>query len=337
MLKKLNLDFSDYFNISKSILWILSIFSWLFFICLGWASLDKFSDSHYEIIWTIKKMGKFRNSNIYVDDYYPIQINMVLLYIIFIITLLFALVGFIIYMIKSTCLKDEKFFEAMMGIWTRLHSFPLILVSFLFLLGEYFYPNYRDDYYNNGYYTGDYSKYFSHKKDIGFFALFFSLIALISLIFIYIVTDFKQDIWYVVLTIKKGIYSCLIVLLWYYFWYMVYQVNEFIYPDMNQKQLIYLRRSLGIIFTFLIGIGCLLFSFFFKDIVAAFMNLLIYLGMCIHFFTIRKSIREYYGQKLIWFDGTVDIIIMVLSAAMSVFLLIKYRNKCLQSNHLFND
>ena len=324
MLKKLNLDFSDYFNISKSLLWILSVFSWLFFICIGWASLDKFSDEHYEIIWTIQR--KQLNSD-YFDDYYPIQINMVLLYIIFIVTMLFAVVGFIIYMIKSTCIKDENIFEGMMGIWTRLHSFPLLLVSFLFLLGEYFYKYYNDIYANNKYYA----EYFNHMKDIRFFALFFSLIALISLIFIYIVTDFKQDIWYVVLTIKKGIYSCLIVLLWYYFWYMVYQVNEFIYPDMNQKQLIYLRRSMGITFSAIIGIGSLCFSFFFKDIVAAFMNLLIYIGMCIHFFHINISIREYYGEKITWIDGIIDLIFIVLSAAMIIFLLTKYKNQCIQS------
>lgn len=322
-MEKFNLVFTNFFTTSKSILWIISVLSWLFFICTGLTSIIYQVDFDYEIFWTIKTMGRIIN-NYQVKDYYPIQINTVMLYIIFIFTLLFGILGFLIYMIKSTCLKDKQVFEGMMGIWPRLHSFPLILISFLFLLGEYFYPYYYQDYCNNN----DYAKYFNHMKDIQFFGLIFSLIALISLIFIYIVTNFGKDNWYAVLFIKKGTYSCLIILLWYYFSYMVYQVNEYIYPSMNRKTILYLRNTMGIFFSSIIGLGSLSFSFFFRDIVAAFMNLLIYLGLCIHFFLINIEIRNYYGNK--WADGIIDIVMIVLSTAMIVFLIIKYRKECLQ-------
>lgn len=326
-MEKLNLDFTDYFSVSKSLLWILSIFSWLFFICTGWASIKIFHQEEYEIIWTIKKIGK---SGYTKDDYNPIHINTVMLYIIFMITMLFAVAGFVIYIIKSTCKKEDNIFEGMMGIWSRLHSFPLILVSFLFLLGEYFYP-----YYNDIYLKKDYSKYFNHMRDIHFFALFFSLIALISLIFIYIVTDLKTDCWYAVLTIKKGTYSCLIILLWYYFWYMVYQVNEYIYPTMTRHTTLKnLRRKMGISFSVIIGFGSLVFAFFFKDIVASFMNLLIYIGMCIHFFMISIDTRSDYENE--WADGIIDVIIIASSMTMIAFLIIKYRKECLKSS-IFED
>ena len=56
-MEKINLVFGDYFNNVKSILWILSILSWLFFICTGLASFKTLSDCDYEFIWTIKKIS----------------------------------------------------------------------------------------------------------------------------------------------------------------------------------------------------------------------------------------------------------------------------------------
>lgn len=321
----LNLDFKDNFNRIKTLLWILSIFSWLFFICSGWASIKYLGDKNYKIIWTINTLDLEENRSYKVDTYYPIQINYVVLYIIFIITLLFAVAGFFIYLIKSTCKKEKNIFEGMMGIWPRLHSFPLIIISFIFLLGEYFYPCYLEIE------NEDYQKYFNRMKELKIFGLAFSIIALISLIFIYIVTDLKTDKWYIVLTIKKGTYSCLIILLWYYFCYTVYQLSDSIHPNLNNDNDRYLKNTLGIGFSSIIGIGSLIFSFLFKDIVAAIMNLLIYLGMTIYFFSIDKNIKESYANKLA--DGVLDIIHIAFSIGMIVFLLIKYRKECLQSSN----
>ena len=326
----LNLDFKDNFNRIKSLLWILSILSWLFFICSGWTSIKFLQDKGYKIIWTINTLDIGDNGYYEVKTYYPIQINYVVLYIIFILTLLFAIVGFVIYIIKSTWKKEKSnnIFEGMMGIWPRLHSFPLIIISFIFLLGEYFYPHYSEIE------NEDYQKYFNRMKEIRIFGLAFSLIALISLIFIYIVTDLKTDKWYIVLTIKKGTYSCLIILLWYYFLYSIYQLCELIYTDLDDNTDRILKNTLGIGFSAIIGLGSLLFSFFFKDIIAAFMNFLIYLGMAIYFFSIEEREKESYGNQLA--DGILDIIYIAFSVGMIAFLLIKYRKECFQSSNKNN-
>ena len=328
----LNLDFKDKFNAIKSLLWILSIFSWLFFICSGWTAIKWLQDDNYRIIWTIKTLDLEEYGNYEVKIYYPLQINYVVLYFIFIFTLLLAFAGFIIYIIKSTCKKGENnnIFEGMMGIWPRLHSFPLIIISFIFLLGSYFYPLYSKIQ------EEDYQKYFDRMKEIRISGLAFSLIALISLIFIYIVTDLKTDKWYIILTIKKGTYSCLIILLWYYFFYTIYQLNEYIHTNLDEDTDRYLKNTLGISFSIIIGLGSLIFSFLFRDIVSLLMNILIYLGMAIYFFSIENKVKESYGNLLV--DGIIDIIYIVLSIGMIVFLLIKYWKECFQSSNgtIFN-
>lgn len=329
-MKQLNLDFSDYFSTIKSILWILSILSWLFFIGTGLASIKVFYNKHYETIWTIQKMGTFKNGIYIVDNYYPLQINTIVLYIIFLFIILLAFISFLIYFIKSTCQKEENIYEGMMGIWPRLHSFPLILASFLFLLGEYFYPKFYDKYNKTEKEQNiqDYAKYFNRMKEISALGLAFSLMGLISLIFIYIMTDLNTEKWYIVLITKKGFYSCLIVLLWYYFFYTIYQLNGFVFNNNLPNTEKYLRNTLSIGFSIIIGIGSLLFSFFFKDLLAAFMNILIYIGMTIYFFSIEKDEREYWGN--LNYTGIIDSIIIAASVSMIVFLLIKYRNECLR-------
>ena len=337
-MEKLNLVFTDEFTTVKSVLWIISLLSWGLFICTGLSSIKFFHDSKYEIIWTIEKIGQKIDGKYTVQTYYPIQINTVMLYIIFLFLLLFAVAAFVMYIFKSLIRKEDDIFEGMMGIWPRLHSFPLIIVSFLFLLGQYFFPYYLNKYYI---YTSfdkkkgefiDYAAYFNRIKDLKIVALSLSIIGLISLIFIYIVTDLKTDQWYVVLTIKKGFYSSLIILLWYYFCYMTYQVTDCMYPSLNEKDDIYLRNCFGIVASIAVGVGSLIFSFFFKDIVSAFMNMIIYIGMTIYYFSIESSTISHLRYESA--DGIIDIVIIVLSIFMMVFLLAKHRDVCLSSNRI---
>lgn len=337
-MEKLNLVFTDEFTTVKSVLWIISLLSWVLFISTGLSSIKFFHDSKYEIIWTIEKIGYKIDGKYTVQTYYPIQINTVMLYIIFLLLLLFAVAAFVMYIIKSLIRKDDDIFEGMMGIWPRLHFFPLIVVSFLFLIGQYFFPHYLNKYYI---YTSfdkkkgefiDYAAYFNRIKDLKIFALSLSIIGLISLIFIYIVTDLKTDQWYVVLTIKKGFYSSMIIILWYYFCYMLYQVTDCFHPLINEEDDIYLRNHFGIGGSLVVGVGSLIFSFFFKDIVSAFMNMIIYIGMTIYYFSIQKSTRKHYYHELA--DGIIDILIIVCSIGMIAFLFFKYRDVCLSSNRI---
>ena len=345
-MEKFNLNFSGGDNVIKSICWIMSVLSWLLLIATGWASLNWLSydiedDLKSGIIWTIYKYkfikirGKLQIQNFnYFDlryDYKPFQMQAALIYIVFILTLIITVVGFCIYMVKSTCKKDDAVYNGMMGQWSKFHFFPLLCVSALFIIGETY-----DDYIDK-IVERKYEKAFDQWKAMVISAFIFTIIGLASLIFIYIMTDLNTD-WYVLLTLKKGTYSCFITLLWYYFCYLIYQlrvVNYFDYmkehPTSNKDfKLGDWAKGCGIAFSIIFGIGSLVFAFIFKDLVVAGMNCLIYVGLITYYFKLRKEIRKDKPANKNG-DGAVDIIMMVFSIALIAFLILTKREECLKS------
>lgn len=297
----------------KLIFIILSIASWLFFIGTGIASLVFLSKDDYEIIWTIEKksLNSFSGA-----DCYPLQMNLVIIYMVFIITIAFGISALVFFLHK-------EILNNMHRIWTRLHFFPLIILSFLFLLGERFYPLYEEYYSNNK----NFSRFYSHIKYIRIYGFCLSAIALVIFIFLYYMTEFTTKKWYIILTPKKGAYSCLIPLLWYYFFYSLYQLIEISFPEMSEAKLILCKKVCSILFSILFGLGSIFFSIFFKDLIVGVMNILINLGMAIYFFQINYYLRYVYFE-IEYATGIIDIVIMVLQAGGIVFLLLKHRSEC---------
>lgn len=348
-MEKFNLNFSGGDNVIKSICWIMSVLSWLLLIATGWASLNwlsyDFEDDRPKmgIIWTIYKYQFFKrqDGNLYVvhtfpfdnSEYQPFQMQAALIYIVFILTLIIIVAGFCFYMVKSTCKKDDAVYNGMMGQWSKFHFFPLLCVSALFIIGETY-----DDLYEKR--LGIYQEkedYSDRWKSMVIAAFIFTIIGLASLIFIYIMTDLNTD-WYILLTLKKGTYSCLIVLLWYYFCYLIYElrwVHAIDYNNDHQNnpkdfKLDDWRKGCGIAFSIIFGIGSLVFAFIFKDLVVAGMNCLIYVGLITYYFKLRKKIRELKNANKNG-DGAVDIIMMVFSIVLIAFLILTKREECLKS------
>ena len=81
-----------------------------------------------------------------------------------------ALAGFILYMIKSTCKKDDSVYGGMMGEWSKFHFVPLLFVSALFIIGECTDTNQSKP---------------NHIKDMHIAGFVFTILGLISLIFIF--------------------------------------------------------------------------------------------------------------------------------------------------------
>lgn len=310
-MEKLNLNFNGGDNVIKSICWILSVLSWLLFIVTGWISLRWLDYKETQIVWTIKKieLGEY-------GYYAPIQMQAAVLYIVIIITMIVGLAGFIIYMIKSTCKKDNAVFDGMLGNWSRYHFCPLLFVSALFIIGECEdKPVPRTNTH--------------HWKDMLVSSFIFTIFGLLSLIFIYIMTDLNTE-WYIVLTLKKGTYSCLIVLLWYNFCYSIYYLRVLDSVDGKYVSTENWANGCGIAFSIIFGIGSLIFSYLFKDIVVAGMNCLIYVGLTAYYFKLDKDNRK----LKIWNkngDGAVDVIMMVASLVLIAFLIIQHKEDCLKS------
>lgn len=308
-MEKLNLNFSGGENVLKSLCWILSVLSWGLFIITGWISL-KWLDGITSIIWTIKKLTNPKIMGEHMGIYYPIQMQVSLIYIVFILTMIIGLAGFIIYMIKSTCKKDDQVFGGMIGPWSKFHFFPLLCVSALFIIGE---CSDKPVPKTNTH----------HYKDMIISSLIFTIFGLFSLIFIYIMTDLNTE-WYIVLTLKKGTFSCLITLLWYNFCYLIYEVRE---VDSIEDQANWMKGC-GIAFSIIFGIGALIFSYLFKDLVVAGMSTLIYIGLTAYYFNLHKEIRKAFNKNG---DGIVDCIMMALSVCLFAFLMIKHKEECLKS------
>ena len=328
-MEKLNLNFSGGDNVVKSICWIMSYLSWLLLVASGWASIKWLDqtpigyegETEEQWGWTIWGFAAWRTFTIQNQDYdpleyryYPLQMQVSLYYICFILALIIITGGCFVFFYKTICKKDDQVINGMMGQFSRYHFFPLLCASALFIIGECVDQNVNNN----------------HDKNMVVCGLVFSLLGLASMIFIYIMTDLNTNDWWVLLLLKKGTYSSLIVLMWYYFCYDIYYVHIHDKPNEDPKKRSDWTKGCGIAFSIIFGIGSLAFSFVFKDLVAGCMNLLIYIGLTVGYFKLDKNIRKLKDANKNG-DGAIDIIMIVLSAALVVLLVFKYREECLKS------
>ena len=334
-MEKLNLNFSGGDNVVKSICWIMSYLSWLLLVASGWASIKWLDqtpggfDGETEeqwgwTIWGFFAWRTFKVQGIDVDplktEYYPLQMQVSLYYICFILALIVITGGCFVFFYKTICKKDDQVINGMMGQFSKFHFFPLLCASALFITGECVDNLSKEDWI-------DREKVNDHYKAMYISGLVFSIVGLASFIFIYIMTDLNTNDWWVLLLLKKGAFSCLIILMWYSFCYDIYYVHKYDKP--NDKQTDW-QKGCGLAFSIIFGIGSLAFSFVFKDLVACVMNLLIYIGLTVGYFKLEKEKRKHKDANKNG-DGIVDIIMLVLSVAVIVLLLIKYRENCMKS------
>ena len=292
------------------IFWIISCISWILLVITSWISLKWLNDSSYYVVWSIYVERKFERYY-----YLPFQMHVAFLYIVFIFSFVFTLFACIYYIIKTMFKKDESITNAMLGPFTRFHFIPLLFISALYIIGESYDERISFD---------------KHLKEITITGFIFSIIALISLIFIYIKTDLRNCKWWEVILLKKGPYSNLITLLWYYFCYNIYHVRRVSKPDDNYEDIWNWKRGCGLAFSIISGLGAIAFSFIFKDLLVCFLNILIYTGCLVYYVKIPKAIRKLkYLNK--HGDLIVDSIMLLFLLINLIFLSIKYKLKCFQN------
>ena len=280
-------------NSIKSIFLIISCVSWLLVAVNNLASL--------KWMYNGKKDGVFRsvwNILIY-NEYYPLQMNEIMIYIVFNFYYAIIFIGCVVYIIKTLIKKDQQIIEGMMGTISQFHFFPLLCAFAMTLLGEI--------------YDEDDKK----QKNIAFTGLVISIVGVATLIFIYINTNFKNNVWWTKFCLKEGTFSCLIILFWYNFCYVIYQARILDKLEDIDKW----TKGCSLAFSIIFGIGSIAFSYVFKDIMVSFMNILIYIGLVIHYFQeIGNTKREYNKNG----DGAVDMIILMCSIILFLYLVIDY-------------
>ena len=227
----------------------------------------------------------------------PISVHEVVLYILFSILLLFALISFIFIIIYR---NEEGLREGILGKYSKFHFIPILCATSLYIIGEAYGVN---NLINDAPYA---------------FSIIFSIIGLCSLIFIYIQTSMPKL--NARLAIKKGLYSSLIVLFAYNLCFTITLLGQM--KISSPSGLRNWRKGTSIAFSLIIGIINLVLSFILKDVIIPGMNLILYLAMTIDFF---RSGYRLNGVA----EGVIDIIIGVFSICMICVLSIKYKTNIL--------
>jgi len=196
---------------------------------------------------------------------------------------------------------------------TKLHFIPLFLISFINIINQ----------------TGKNRVRITAFESELIADLVFNLIALVFLIIIYAKTVLEHN-WYIVLTIKKGLFSCLIILLWHNFFYLIVLVGYAVQSNRLSDNINNFLKGSGIAGSLLVGIGGCIFSFVNKDLIAAATNFLLYVGMVNSFFgTTGKSKKmKIYTAGVA--DGVIEIIFMLFNFATVMILIFKFNADCVQ-------
>ena len=203
------------------------------------------------------------------------------------------LFGFIIYLIFTTCKRDENLLKSMMSTKIRFHFIPFlfILLSFIFSSNTFF--NIRNKY-----------------------LLIPSIVSLISGVFgcvllslIYSKTNIPCE-WYIVLPIKKGCFSCLITYSWFL---IIYDVISICTVKITNEKTI---QVLVIVFIIINSLGALSFSLIFKDLLVLLTSLFIYRDLIANYFSA-------YGTAA----GVIVLVLMALFIAGIILLIIFHKDK----------
>ena len=238
-----------------SLVWyILSISSWALFSC---CLLESYLNDP---------------SLNYPKNYYGINITILYLPIVKIFITSLNLVGFIIYLIFTSCKKDKHLYKSMFRGITKFHFVPLLLTSALLIL-QHISISFKISSETN-------------QKNILISDLVIALLALGTFIITYIGMHLPCE-WYIVLAIKKGTFSCLIP-------YLLYNSLFDIVILIEKEET---AQIIAIISMILLAVVSLSLSCIFKDIIIAFINALIYAGFII--FCVSLNFENSKIKKLI--------------------------------------
>ena len=288
-------------NDNSKVFWIISVLSWLFLLITEWLSIGMPQSHDHKFFWLTKSI---KISYEDVKEYNPLEMHIVFHYIVFVLTFVITILGFLVYI---TYRDDNSILDGMLGKFSKFHFIPLLCISALFIIGE----SESDD---------------DPTIAMYIFNFFFTVIGLVSLILVRIKTKIEYP-WYAVLTIEKGVYSCFLVLLIYNFGFIFtyFGVKE-ISDESDHKD--NWKTACGIIFPIIIGLANLALSIIFKDIIIAIMNLLLYVGMISHFYSMDKDTRT---ENSATGEGIIDIVMISLSGCTILFLALIYKKS------LYND
>ena len=304
---------------------IISYISWLLLLVNGCVSLRWLYKKKYMRVWTISVIKKY--------EYVPFQMYHIIIYLVFNFFIIILFFGCAYFFMATLFQKNNDAINKLFKIPVSFNFFPILCAFIMFILGEL---------------KAEETKEINSIVRAGFAI---SLIGLISMIFIYISTEFDKENWISNLLIKKGVFSALIILFWYNTCYDIFYLHKALRP--TGKKIFNWMKGCGLAFSIIFGLGSNIFSFWYKDIIICIFNLLIYIGLAIFYYkyeakTFNWSYYYYYGQYSAYDyryysfndkknkgDGIVDIIMICISIFLLIYL-IAYHMKNIKDEAMKN-
>ena len=303
---------------------IISYISWLLLLVNGCVSLRWLYKKKYMRVWTISVIKKY--------EYVPLQMYHIIIYLVFNFFIIILFFGCAYFFMATLFQKNNDTINKLFKIPVSFNFFPILCAFIMFILGEL---------------KAEETKEINSIVRAGFAI---SLIGLISMIFIYISTEFDKENWISNLLIKKGVFSALIILFWYNTCYDIFYLHKALRP--TGKKIFNWMKGCGLAFSIIFGLGSNIFSFWYKDIIICIFNLLIYIGLAIFYYkyeakTFNWSYYYYeqysaYDYRYYSFndkknkgDGIVDIIMICISTFLLIYL-IAYHMKNIKDEAMKN-
>lgn len=275
-----------------TVLEILSCISWFLYISAKW---DNYMNAPINGIFT------------------PLSYNK---YFIELITLTISVLGFLIYLKNIIYTRDEKLYQGLFGDQSKFHIIPFIAYSLISMI-----LNQSADTVFASKQEGSYDP-----KALNTFYMIFSIISLASIIFVYIKTEMDCE-WYVVMTIKKGIYSFIIVESLYHFLESIFALRFHNVTD-DGDALVTLEKTGGVFFVILQSAIVAAFALFYKNIIMIILNFLMYFTMILNSYTYRKSVegKNMFGDAV----AVIDIIMLIANFIIMIIMIVRFKEELLE-------
>ena len=218
-----------------------------------------------------------------------------------ILFLTLTLIGFINYLISTVYLRDEKVYIGLFDNFAKFHFIPFLAIAGIYMTNEIF--------------TG-----LNYDYECLIINTALSLTGLVLLIIVYAKTKLASK-WFLVLFIKKGTFSGLIMLLWgnitlnIYIFLAIYRAKDEVYPS--------------IIFPIITGIGAIVFSFIFKDVMVLMINLIYNIKIIQNLYNIYYAYQDFY-----WINyplGFISLIMLILTLISLLIIVIKFKQRIYES------
>jgi len=295
---------------------IISFISWIIFMSAKWDYFTKINLLSYQDSEKLK------------ENYRPIVSNQSLMQL---ISLIVSVLGFLVYMKNIIYSRNNNFYFGLFGNYSKYHFVPLIFYAGINIVMDMYISTFKgllasDDVAD----IKDNSKF--DLVALCAFYMIFSLLTLLSIIFIYYTTEMNCE-WYIVMLIKKGIYSILIVESLYFFLDSIFYLRLVNVPS-SESKVKDLFTTGSIMFAILQGAIVIGLALYFKNITMPIFNFVIFYTMVTNFYSKRSegysssSKEDDYKS-----DGAVaiEIIMVVLHFGLIVYLISKYKEQLFES------